>query len=486
MSLDVNLGIKSVLGVKRSTKRLEGPRPVMQTTKTLNGESFPDEGMILQTKVLVIDQPSTFNIRYENTSTAQTISLTNFGNSTLTVDLPILASSDGVDPIFAFNPVDELAGSISIAPGTTSTFQLSYYGRELGTWSNALLLISDTEIGNYKLLTNQTVSNVYDFSIVPTSYISTITVFARSVSTNFTIVPYQGITETLTASLSGSTGYSIVSYNTATVTVQFDPNVVSNVPNTYSTALTVVGNSITHTATVTTVISLDVSNYSNYGSWISPVSYYNSVIGVSYDKINGRNTITIGVGTGGDGIPEYASGGSIYANTDSLSIGGSEVDPKYPYWACVFRIPVNASGDTAPRTYFSGDLDENGQPAYLDKTVDGNNFYEYFGDYASQGSMFIVNDDGYGNIRIEMNRLRELSGDDQYNTTLQNLSRAFYYYSGVDTPSRYPENNTGNLELLPFTPGGEYSVDGNLTKMFLGFLRNGQVVTSIVDQPVAD
>jgi hypothetical protein len=556
MSLDVNLGIKSVLGVKRSTKRLEGPRPVMQTTKTLNGESFPDTGMILQTRVLVIDQPDVYDIRYENTSTPQTVSLTNFGNATLTVDLPILASSDGVDPIFTFNPVDELAGEISIAPGTTSTFQLAYYGRELGTWSNALLLVSDTDIGNYKVITTQNVSNVYDFTIVPTSYISTITVYARSISTDFNIVPYQGITETLTASLSGSAGYNIVSYNTTTVTVQFDPNLVGNVANTYSTTLTVIGNSITRSATITTDISSNVGNYSNYGSWISPVSYYNSVIGVSYDKIDGRNTITIGVGIGGSGIPEYASGGSIYANTDSLSISGSEVEPTYPYWACVFRIPVNANGDTTPKTYLSGALDENGQSAYLDKIVDGNNFYDYFGDYASQGSMFIVHDDGNGNIRIEMNRLRELSDDDRFNTTLQNLSRAFYYYSGVDlissgvtsftvdssavetdvtynesllatvsiyngiyststsvtisegpgnkalltfgdivpayseitwkVYSRYPENNIGNLELLPFTPGGEYTVDGTLTRMFLGFLRSGEVVTSIVDQPVAD
>lgn len=486
MSLDVNLGIKSVLGVKRSTKRLEGPRPVMQTTKTLNGESFPDEGMTLETKVLVIGQLSDYNIRYENTSTNQTVSLTNFGNSTLTVALPILASSDGVDPIFTFNPVDELAGAINVAPGTTSTFQLAYYGRELGTWSNALLLISNTDIGNYKLVTKQTVSNVYDFDIIPESYVSTVTVYARSVDTNFTIVPYQGVTGSITPSLSGSSGYNITSYNTTTVTVQFNPSSVGNVPGDYSSILTVVANAISHTATMTTTISSSVAEYSNYGSWISPASYYNSVIGISYDKIDGRNTVTIGIGTGGTNIPEYASGGNIYATVSSLSISGGELDPKYPHWACVFRIPVNSTGDTVPRSYYSGELDVNGEMTYLDKITDGNNFYEYFGDYAGQGSMFIVHDDGRGNIKIDMSRLRELSDDDQFNTTMKNLSRAFYYYSDVDLPSRYPINNIGNLERLPFTTSGEYTVNGNLTKLFRGFLRNGQVVTSIVDIPIAD
>jgi hypothetical protein len=483
MSLEVNLGISSILGVKRSTRRLEGPRPIVQTTKTLNGETFPDEGMTLETRVLVIDPIPEYNIRFENTSTAQTVSLTNFGNSTLTVVLPVLASSDGVDPVFTYNPADELAGEIVIDPGTTSTFQLAYYGRTLGTWTNALLFVTDTDIGNYKVTTNQTVSNMYEFEIIPNQTTSTITTYARAQLTDFTIVPYQGVTESISASLSGDPGYSLISFNTTTITVQFDPNVVLNTSGIYTSTLTVVANSLTQYATLTTYLSITPGDYANYGTWFSPVSYYNSVIGVSYDRIDGRRTVTIGIGTGGNGVNEYTEGGAAFANIGALGISGDELDPKYPYWACVFRIPVNEDGDTTPRTYFSGAFDFDGNRAYLDKFVEGNDYFEYFGDYASQGSMFIVRDDGNGNIEIDMNRLRELSDDPRFNTTLQNLSRAFYYYSGVDTPSRYPDD-TGNLELLPFNPAGDYMTSGNLTKLFRGFLRNGAVVTSWVDIPV--
>jgi hypothetical protein len=479
MSLDVNLGIKSVLGVKRSTKRLEGPRPVMQTTKTLNGESFPDEGMTLQTRVLVIDQPSVYNIRYENTSTPQTISLTNFGNATLTVDLPILASSDGVDPIFTFNPVDELAGEISIAPGTTSTFQLAYYGRELGTWSNALLLISDTDIGNYKVNTLQTVENIYDFDILPPTHTQEISVFARSYIKSFTIDPYQGITESISAVTSGA-GYSVNSVSTTTVVVKFDPSLVDNNPNggiPYIGELTITANSVVHSATLTTFISLVPGSYENYGSWLSPVSYYNSVIGISYDNIDGRRTLTIGVGIGSDGVNEYARGGAAFADLNGLGIAGEELTPRYLNWANVYRIPLNESGDTTPRTYETKD--------HLIKQFDVE-YGSYFGDYASQGSMFIVHDDGRGNLRIDMNRLRELSNDEDLNITLRNLSRAFYYYSGVDVPSRFPSNNAGNIDREPFTPGGDYKPEGNLTRVFSGFLRSGGIITSIADIPVAD
>jgi hypothetical protein len=386
--------------------------------------------------------------------------------------------SDGVDPVFYFTPSEVLAGKLEIGANSSATFGLSYYGRQLGTWSNTLLLVTDTDSVYYKANTLQTVSNIYDFDILPPTHTETISVYARSYTKSFTIDPYQGVTNTLSATVSGA-GYAIVGSNTTTVEISFDPNLVSNTLGTYTGTITVTANSIVHSATVTSIISITPGAYQNYGSWLSPVAYYNSVIGFSYDNINNRRTLTIGVGTGGTNVADYASGGSLFADINGLGISGAELDPTYPYWANVYRIPLNASGDTTPRIYETKD--------YLIKQVNEDLEYSsYFGDYASQGSMFVVHDDGYGNIRVEMNRLRELSDNEDLNSTLQNLSRALYYYSGVDTPSRYPDNNGGNLELLPFTPGGEYTIDGTLTRMFLGFLQNGSVVTSIVDQPAPD
>jgi hypothetical protein len=232
-----------------------------------------------------------------------------------------------------------------------------------------------------------------------------------------------------------------------------------------------------HSATLTSIISLTPGSYENYGSWLSPVSYYNSVVGISYDNIDGRRTLTIGIGTGGENVNEYARGGAPFVNLNGLGISGSELSPAYLYWSNVYRIPLNQSGDNVPRIYETKD--------YLVKQLDVE-YGSYFGDYASQGSMFIVHDDGRGNLRIEMNRLRELSTDEDLNATLQNLSRALYYYSGVDVPSRFPANESGNIDKEPFTPGGDYKPEGNLTRMFLGFLRNGNVVTTIVDIPIAD
>jgi hypothetical protein len=483
-SFSVNLGIQSVLGFKRPSGAVEAPRPIMQTTRTLDGVEFADTGMTEQTRVLIVDPIDPYIIRYETTSSPQTVILRNFGNSTLTVFttstelFSLLAGTDGVDPIFYFTPTEEATGRLEIPANSTATFGLAYYGREIGTWSNTLLLVSDIDVTYYKVNTLQTVANIYDFDILPPTHAQTISVFARSYTKSFTIDPYQGVTESISAVTSGA-GYSIDSVNTTTVVVKFDPSIVNNDPtgSPYIGELTVTANSVVHSATLTTFISLTPGSYENYGSWLSPVAYYNSVVGISYDNIAGRRTLTIGVGIGGEGVNEYARGGAAFADLNGLGIAGSELSPIYPYWSNVYRIPLNQSGDTVPRIYETKD--------HLVKQFDVE-YGSYFGDYASQGSMFIVHDDGRGNLRIEMNRLRELSTDEDLNSTLQNLSRAFYYYSGVDVPSRFPANESGNIDKEPFTPGGDYKPEGNLTRMLLGFLRNGNVVTTIVDIPIAD
>jgi len=481
-SFSVNLGIQSVLGFKRPSGAVEAPRPIMQTTRTLDGVEFADTGMTEQTRVLIVDPVDPYVIRYETTSSPQSIVLRNFGNSTLTVFttstelFSLLAGTDGVDPIFYFTPTELATGRLEIPANSTATFGLAYYGREIGTWSNTLLLVSDIDVTYYKVNTLQTVANIYDFDILPPTHTQEVSVYARSYTKSFTIDPYQGITESISAVTSGA-GYSVNSVSTTTVVVKFDPSLVDNVPGSYIGELTVTANSVVHSATLTTFISLTPGSYENYGSWLSPVSYYNSVIGISYDNIDGRRTLTIGVGIGGDGVNEYASGGAAFADLNGLGIAGEELTPKYLNWANVYRIPLNESGDITHRTYETKD--------HLVKQFDVE-YGSYFGDYASQGSMFIVHDDGRGNLRIDMNRLRELSNDEDLNITLRNLSRAFYYYSGVDVPSRFPSNNAGNIDREPFTPGGDYKPEGNLTRVFSGFLRSGGVITSIADIPVAD
>lgn len=165
--------------------------------------------------------------------------------------------------------------------------------------------------------------------------------------------------------------------------------------------------------------------------------------------------------TGGPGaiaiaIYEQASGNIFW--TTRTPIRGN-VSP-YLYWSEVYRIPLESDG--SPHTYYSFNYGvKNIGPVF------GNGWSEYFGNGLAARSMFTVVDDGYGNLSVAMNTLREGSGDTGTTITLQNLSRALYYYTTVG--QRYTQ-----LEQ-PFNV--------SKTHLFTGFKQDGTVTTSVVDYP---
>lgn len=167
---------------------------------------------------------------------------------------------------------------------------------------------------------------------------------------------------------------------------------------------------------------------------MSPIAYHNSVIGISYDVIDGEKTLTIAVGTGGDGSPDYDAGGEIYLDMRNIGIGGDNMDNPYIYWAEAYRFRNLGTGTA--KTYLSGTKNADGVYLYQEKFTEERNYSYYFGSERSFGSMFIVQDDGLGNITVTLNNLREYSEDEEFNVTLDNLTRAFHYYSEKDIGER--------------------------------------------------
>jgi hypothetical protein len=85
------------------------------------------------------------------------------------------------------------------------------------------------------------------------------------------------------------------------------------------------------------------------------------------------------------------------------------------------------------------------------------NYADYFGFEQSVGSMFIIEYNGYDTVSVKFNNLRELSGDTDFDNTMENLTRAFHYFSTVDNPARYNQ--------LEYPPAGDLR-----TKLFRGFV----------------
>lgn len=453
-SVDVNVKLVSVVGATRTVGAFPSGLPAIITTSTLNGGT--DTVVINDIPLLSINTFTTF-VGYANIRTPkQDVFLTNIGNAALTITNTRFSLRGTSYPIFywtpsvlLYNTVTQTSSTITILPGTTATFQLGYLSREVGEHSNFITFISNSISGDYTVNTLQSIlPDADNFDISTSTFISTTTVLGQIASKGIDLIPtVNGAINTsypllsFTTSIVGDPGFSVASTGSNSLVLTFDPDYVGNVNNIttgYVSTLTItIASGQTRTVTNTAYVNIDYTRYRNLSTWISPAASYNSLIGISFDIFDGVKTLTIGVGAGGDGTPIYADGGSAFAVLRNLAIGSTTIEVPCPYWSTAYQIPLPSAG-----TYLSGQLGENGLPLYVVKTTDALNYADYFGYEQSVGSMFVVTYDGYGTVNVEINNLRELSGDVAFDATMENLTRAFHYYSNMDYPTRYYQLET--------------------------------------------
>jgi hypothetical protein len=499
-SFDVNLTIGSTVGVTQVQGIFNGIMPRVETIKHLDSDTLIGaSGYNANSKILKVNELEPFVFKAFGTSTAQAINLTNYGNVDLTVTDILFTFKRGITPVFYFSSstISLNSSTITVAPDSTATFHVAYTGPEVGEYTNFITIVSNNNTGPYKIITRQSVSNSTEFSLNITSYSTTIVDVGDRSQVTYVITPILNqelrpdIDLSLTFSLSGSVGWKILTTSTNSVTLEFESNDIDNINGTYVGTL-LIDAGIAGSASVTNTATVNINYADNYNitSWLSPIAHNNSVVGISYDVINGEKTLTIGAGLGGDGGPVYDAGGSIFLNVKALGIGSNNVDFPYPYWAEVYRFTGLGTGTA--KTYLSGYIDPDGEYVYQKKFTDGLNYGYYFGYERSFGSMFVVNDDGAGNLRISLANLREISGDDAFDATLYNFTRSFHYYSNVDEGGRIV-----NLPQYPFNTSTVYTLSTSTTplptgetrtNLFLGFdalsSATYTVVTSLVELPI--
>jgi hypothetical protein len=432
-SYDVNLSIGSAIGFNVvGLGLIQGLAPIQTTTLTLDGDIFAPAGYNTGTRVLSINALTDFILVPGTTSTRQLVDMTNNGNAILTVTEILYGLTEGISPRFYFYSTATLLNSstITVLPGNTATFQLAYIAPEAGEYSSYFIVQSNNDSGYYKVNTRQLCTNNAYFYVTPTSVATTVTSIGHNESFTYATTPVVNNIDRpdliipVSGTISGSPAWTILGTGTNSISVNFDPNEINNVNGTYVSTLTVIVNGLPRLVTNTATVSISTLTNKALATWLSPASHYNSIVGVLYDMQDGIKHLTIGVGMGADGSPIYDDGGNVFVSTANLGLGAETVQYPYPFWANVYRIPFTG----AAQTYTSND--------YIAKTTAGVDYSSYFGEYSEPGSMFIVTDDGYGSITIEVNHLRELSGNVETDATLHNLTRAFYYYSNVDVDGR--------------------------------------------------
>jgi hypothetical protein len=486
VSQAVHLNVTSEFGFKRP---VFAPVPIMETIKSFNTNTAV-VGTLANTssRVVEIIPPPDFEFPIGNTSTLQvlatygtgfnevlkawtkpftgTFTITNVGNASITVfprdpfrptfqPPPPLLGQPGTFPVLHSD-----VGSKILLPGQSETIVLAYYGTDVGDFTSYVNIETTAGISTVTLFTNQIVlEETFELRASTTEFTVNTTVLGQSKTETIFLTPvFNGIPNNdyvldLSASLVGGPGWTITT-GTNLVSITWDPDVVGNVNSTTAYTSTLAISALSDTVFVrnSSTVNINYNRYRNLSNWISPAASYNSLIGISFNIFDGIKTLTIGVGAGGDGSPIYANGGNAFVSMSNLDLGSGTIDVPYPYWSTVYNIPLPSAG-----TYLSGEIGGDGLPLYIKKTTDELNYADYFGYEQSVGSMFVITYDGYNNVSIKINNLRELSGDADFDATMENLTRAFHYYSNVDRPTRYTQLET--------------PIEGDLrTQLFRGFV----------------
>ena len=492
---EVNIQLGSLLGATQTGGSLTSIRPSVQTTATFNGStSVP---VVNDIPLLTVSTLTSFFSIPNYYSNTQSVSMSNIGTAPVTVT-NIVFTVKGVTPLFTFlpgavlyNTVTNTATTFTIDPGNTKEVWLQYKGDEVGEYENYISIISNSITGQYKVNTQQVVDNAVQITATPTSASTTTVAYGEAYDVAYTLeasfnntvinsseVTYSGV-------VTSGAGWEVLGQGSTNneILVRFDSNHIGDVNGVYTSNITIngvyggLGGSVTTVNTAT--VNIDPTQFKNLGYWISPASSYNSIIGVSYDIIAGIKYLTIGVGTGADSTPTYDQGGNVYASIITLGIkAGPAAVRSNPYlgWANVWRFPIAG----AAATYYSNTVDDGNNYVYKQKTTADLDYEYYFGSESSNRCMFIVEHDGEGNLSVSMNSLREYSGDSTFDATLNNLTRAFYYYSEADTPARY----TGPY-AQPTTSYPPILAVENQTQVFKGFKYNQATREALVDTYLA-
>lgn len=402
------------------------------------------------TRILSVNSPSTYSwTATEGPSTAQNIVISNLGNTSATISNIIFNNATGVVAVLS-NP---LTLPCIVPPSSSVNFGLAYNGSIVENVTSSFTILSNNNAGSITINTVQDVAAVpivyYTFTLGP----SVSTTWGNSTVLNqvfsiTNVVPPNGQTySSYSASLSNINNFSISNTALTGPTITFNPRGL--VSGTYSTILTVtIGNSAPQTATFTVVFTAPL-NY-NIASWLSPYANYNSVVGISYDVIDGNKYLTVGIGVGADGSPIVANGGTSYALLENLSYNADNAytqgQPQYPSfdssgnWDSFMETyavwPNNSTNESATYGYSIPQL-----PVDVWAWTVSYNIY-----FPISTTYYITwNADNYGTIFIDSTFLGSIiyNGSESYTT--------IYLTAGYHVLSGLLQNING---LLAGNPGG--------------------------------
>jgi len=374
-----NLRITNTVNTYYTNRYLASPKPVSSSIlQGLNqgGGSITPTVKTLRASVNNLN----FNMRQNDESARQTVTLTNTGNADIEiVGILFSANQNTRGPIpnlyQGWNYQPDTGELTTVQPGTSVSFDITYTSQQLGIYNNFIHILSTCDHGTIAIKTKQNVAGpVFRTSLDTVNVINV---------TNFHVITDQlNITQTSTVPLRSYTkgvctlqwgnrdlsdhpeiftvddskiGGPLVTFNpegflqfagtnVAIVTATIRVNCISqSVPG-----------SVTQTTENTAVVTLNINlpESANFGTWLSPTSEDNCVVGMSYDIINLEQYLTIGVGAttnllNGSGkltypLPSQLSGDQLTPNNLGIN-----ADPSWDKGVALYKVnkPIWTAGD---------------------------------------------------------------------------------------------------------------------------------------------
>lgn len=412
-SLTTDLAVTNTFKYEYSTGAITAPQPVVTVQKSLGDTTTP---IFVPTRILAVTTPSAYSWQTGATSTAQTINITNNGNTMVTVTSITFTNASGITQVTDFTGLGGTT-NFTLNASQTKSFTLAYTGSTIGgPYNSSFTVNSNNDSGPITVATVQNITAIpFAVTVIPSTVTATIEgigtwqqEFLLDISPPEAALQYSASFVT-TDSPPGSAGWTIVRNNSAAGPIsgssyKTGPIIAFSPVGTASTSYTPTATlQITFARTDTTGSDSDTVNVTlnwtnplttyNLGTWLSPLAADNSVIGMSYDVIENERYLTIGVGMGADGSPIVIQGGGANADVANLGIaadpdfkqgqpqyvasggGWSSFLATYGVWPnTVAQLPLNYNVGTTPSyliniptsdTYLFQQSADNDQYVYL-------------------------------------------------------------------------------------------------------------------------
>lgn len=305
ITLDITSNINFYLSKGDSRANTGYPSPIFSTNVLYDLEQGGYVDFVPNRKISTDTQLFTFTGYTTSTTESQVLTIKNIGNTATTVT-GISVDTQGGTLISNFPAVPQ-----RLEIDESQSYNISFSDADFpGTYNGFLIVNGNFRKGPYKIPLTIKLENIpFGFTLTPDNKTIQLDVIQAETSQTFNIVlnskylTYDSYTVKFVDNSNNKVdivpGFSVNTDNLLGPKIIYSPKKLPKATYTCKIAVTV--KNVTQYASLTVVNNIPQND--NIANFVSAYGSLNSVVGLSYDLIQGNRYLTIGIGTGVNGAP---------------------------------------------------------------------------------------------------------------------------------------------------------------------------------------